>query len=79
MDSAIKLCNFGSNFRFETEAVFADSDFIENGFSEYLVTGLHIREINIGEHIGDKRQKSVSHRMPEIEHPVRAPPKNLDP
>ena len=36
-----------------------------------LVTGLHIGEIEIGEHIRHEREQFVAHRMPEKEHPVR--------
>ena len=39
---------------------------------EHLVAGLHVREVQVGERIGQERQHPVADRMPEIEDAMAA-------
>jgi len=59
------------HFRFEAEAVFLQRDGLNHLAPECFVAGLHIGQVEVGDHVGDQRQKPVSNRVPEIEHPMR--------
>ena len=40
---------------------------------EDLVAGLHVGEVEVGEHVRQQRQELVAERVPEVQHAVRAP------
>ena len=33
---------------------------------KYLVTCLHVSEVQVRKHVGEQREKSVSHHVPEV-------------
>ncbi len=39
---------------------------------DHLVAGLHVGEVEVGEHVGEQRQEPVAHRVPEVQHPAGA-------
>ena len=64
------LGELGGDFRLKTETVFLDGDGLQNFPPHGLVACLHIRKIEIGEHIGHEREEAIAHGVPEVEHPV---------
>ena len=61
---------FGDDFRFEAETVLLDWDALDDLAPEHLITGFHIRQVQVGEHVREQREESVAHTVPEIEYPV---------
>ena len=39
--------------------------------AEHLVAGLHVGEVQVGEHVRDSGQQPVADGVPEVEHAVR--------
>jgi len=39
---------------------------------KHFVTCLHVGEVQVCKHVGEQREKSVSHHMPEVNHAMRA-------
>lgn len=62
--------DLGGDFGFEAEAVFLDGDFLQYLAAEHFVTGLHVGEVQVGEHVGHEGEKLVPHGVPEVEHAV---------
>src|SRR5438445_8154184 len=56
----------------KSEAVLFDGDRLDDLPAEYFVAGLHVAQVDVGQAIGQQREDRISHRMPEIKHPVRA-------
>jgi len=56
---------FGSNLRLEAKAFFFQLYVLYHITAEELVAGLHIREIEISEHIRSEGEPSVAYGMPE--------------
>ncbi|MPM73311.1 hypothetical protein SDC9_120291 [bioreactor metagenome] len=63
--------DIGGDLRFEAETVFFQSrgDFLNHFPAEQLVAGFHVRDVEVGEHIGAGREGLVHPRVPEIENP----------
>jgi hypothetical protein len=38
---------------------------------KHFVTCLHVGEVQVGAHVGQQREKSVSHHMPKVNHAMR--------
>ncbi len=38
---------------------------------KYFVTCLHVSEVQVREHVGEQREKSVSYHMPEVHDSMR--------
>ncbi len=38
---------------------------------KHFVTCLHVSEVQVRTHVGQQREKAVSHHMPEVNHAVR--------
>jgi hypothetical protein len=72
VDGDLELGDLGGDFRLEAEAVFLDGDFFEDVALEDLVAGLHISEVQVGEHVGHEGEELVAHGVPEVEHAVHA-------
>ena len=60
----------GGDFGFKTKAVFFQGQTLSNGGSNHFVTSLHIRQVEVGQTVAQKREKFVSNRMPKEEDPV---------
>ena len=39
---------------------------------KHFVTCLHVGEVQVCKHVGEQREKSVSHHMPEVNHAMRS-------
>src|SRR5215470_425359 len=74
VDRAAHPGDLGSDLRFEAEALFLDVDALNDIALECLVAGLDVGEIQIRQHVGEQRQKTVAHAMPEVEDAVRLVP-----
>jgi len=70
VDDHVELRNFGGDLGFEAEAVLLDCDPLEHLAFEDLVAGLHVGEVEIGEHVGEQREEFVTHHVPEIDDAV---------
>lgn len=70
VDADTLLGELGGDLRLETETVFLDWDGLQNFPPHSLVACLHIREVQISEHIGHEREEAVAHGVPKVEHPV---------
>src|SRR6185369_1756868 len=66
VDAKAHVRNFRHDFRLETEAVFFDRNRLNHLSTEYLITGLHIRQIQVREHVGQQSQKAIAHGVPKI-------------
>ena len=70
VDADSHFSHFSRDLWLETEAVFFNLDFLNDLASENFVAGLHVGEIEVGEHVAERGQEGVSDRMPEVEDPV---------
>jgi hypothetical protein len=61
------------DFGLETKPLLAQVHLLQDLAAEHLVTGLHVREVQIREHVRQQRQEPVADRMPEVQHAVRIP------
>ncbi len=61
--------NLGRYFWFDAEPVFAKNDLIKHVFSKHFVPCFHIGQVQVGEHVGEKGEKTIGHSMPKIKHP----------
>ncbi len=67
IDADTATGDLGGNLGFEAEAVFLDGDALDDLASKSFVAGLHVREVEVGEHVGEKGEEAVADRVPEIE------------
>ena len=65
VDPEFPLRALHHDFRFEPKPVRANRDALEKIGAENFVTGLHVREVEIAEHVRDQGQPLVDHRVPE--------------
>src|SRR5438874_11562317 len=72
IDTRSSPCDFSHDFRLKRESILLDRDGVEKIAPEHLITGCDIGEVQIGEHVGQQRQDSIPHHVPEIEDSVRA-------
>ena len=70
VDADAATGDFGGDLRFEAEAVFLDGDALEDLASEGFIAGLHVREVEVGEHVGEKSKEAVADGMPEVKNAV---------
>ena len=61
VDADTLLGELGGDLRLESKAIFLDRDGLNDFPPHGLVACLHIREIQIGEHIGHEREEAVAH------------------
>ena len=64
------LEDFGRDFGFKSKSLFFDFYRLDYFTPESLVTGFHVGQIQIGEHVGNQGQQAVTHSVPEIEYPM---------
>jgi hypothetical protein len=61
------------HFGFEAEAFLLEPDLLDEFGAEELVAGLHIGQVQVGEHVGEQRQETVPDGVPEKEDAVGLP------
>ena len=66
VDAPIPFCDFGGNFRLESEAIGPELDALEDLAAENFVARLHIGEFQVGENVRKQREEFVGDIMPEI-------------
>ena len=57
--------DFGSDFGLESEAIFAQLEWLNEVAAKELVAGLHVGKVQVGEHIGQEGEEFIAQRMPE--------------
>ena len=57
---AIFCCDLG----FESESFFFELYALDNGRLEHLVTGFHICQVQVGEHVRQHGQELITYRVP---------------
>src|SRR5918993_1875845 len=67
------LGDLGGHLGLEAEPVALDVDPVDHVLAEHLVADLHVRQVQVGEHVAHGRQEPVAHRVPEVEHAMRLP------
>lgn len=55
IDYGATTSDFCCNFRFKTKTILDDCDALDQFALEHLITGFHIRQVDVGEHIGEHR------------------------
>src|ERR1700678_2497727 len=71
VDTAARVRNIGGDFRLEAEAALFDGDRLDDLPPEHLVAGLHVGQVQVGEHVREQREQAVADAVPEIEHAMR--------
>ena len=69
-DAVAAAGQLGGYLRFESEAPLADLQAVEHVGPEGFVAGLHVRQVQVCKHIGQKGQEFVADIVPEKEYPV---------
>lgn len=64
-------CDFDCEFRFKTKAVAFKGNRIEDASFKNLIAGFHVRQVQIGEHIGQGGQEHIAQVMPEKKYAMR--------
>src|ERR1700730_15127927 len=64
--------HFGGDLGLEAKAVLLELDRLDDLATEGLVAGLHVGEVQVGEHVRRQREEAVADRMPEIQHSMGA-------
>ncbi len=60
-DPALKTGDLRDDLGLEAETILLDVDFVEDIACQNFVTAFHVRQIEIGEHVGHQRQNFVGH------------------
>src|SRR5207244_12356769 len=71
VDAPRPSSHLGRDLRLEAKAVFVELDAAKHLTPEDLVTRLHVRQVEIRRHVGDRGEELVSYAVPEVEHSVR--------
>src|SRR5262245_32859931 len=69
--------DLGGDLGLEPEAVLLDVDGLDDLAPEDLEAGLHVGEVQVGEHVRGQREEPVAEGVPEVEDTVR--PSGLEP
>jgi hypothetical protein len=72
VDLGLSLGELDGDFRLEAEAVRADRDAFQQRRAEGLVTGLHVRQVHVGDDVAHGGQHPVCEGVPVVEHPAFA-------
>jgi len=68
VDPQLPLGAFHGDLGLEAETVGADGNALQQVGAEGLVTGLHVGDVEVGEHVGNEREALVDFRVPEGQH-----------
>ena len=66
------LCHLRGNLGFKPKPVLFNGNAVQEFAPKHFVTCFHVSEIQVCKHVGEQREKSVSHHMPEVNHPMRS-------
>jgi hypothetical protein len=64
--------HLGRDLRLDAEAAGLDRHRLDDLAAKHLVAGLHVGEVQVGEHVRGERQEAVAHRVPEVQDSPRA-------
>ena len=71
VNSGARLCHLRGNLRFKPKPVLFNSNAVQEFAPKHFVTCFHVSEVQVCKHVGEQREKSVSHHMPEVNHAMR--------
>src|SRR6185503_8012788 len=71
VDANAELGHLGGDLGLEAEAILLDLDGLDDAAAKRLIACLHVREVQVREHVREEREEAVSQAVPEIEHAVR--------
>ena len=74
IDGAAQPGDFGGDFGLKPKAVFLQGDLFQDFPAEDFITGLHVGDIDVGQHVREQREETVADHVPEIDHAVRVGP-----
>ena len=57
---AFETSYFGSHLGFKAETLLLEKDALDNICPEQLVAGLHVGEVQVGEHVGQESEETVA-------------------
>ena len=60
------------NLRFKPKPVLFNGNAVQEFAPKHFVTCFHVSEVQVCKHVREQREKSVSHHMPEVNHPMRS-------
>ena len=60
------------DLRFKPKPVLFNGNAIQEVAPKHFITCFHVSEVQVCKHVGEQREKSVSHHMPEVNHPMRS-------
>ena len=66
------LCHLRGNFRFKPKPVLFNGNAVQEFAPKHFITCFHVSEVQVCKHVGQQREKSVSHHMPEVNYAMRA-------
>ena len=66
-DLQTPMAQLRRDLRFEAEAVLFESDGLQHVAPDQLVARLHVREIQVREHVRERREQTVPDVVPEVE------------
>src|SRR5439155_10825382 len=65
VNSTARAGEFGNNFRLNAKPIFFYLNRFDKWGLEGFVPCFHVGQIDIGQHVGEQRQKFVSHHVPK--------------
>ena len=65
VDAPVALRHFHRHFRLEPETVRFQLDSLEHIPAKHLIACLHVRQIQIGDHVGKKSEKFIADIVPK--------------
>src|SRR6266550_3726157 len=71
-NSIAGFCHLRGNLRFKPKPVLFNGKVMQEFAPKHFVTCLHVGEVQVCKHVGEQREKSVSHHMPEVNQAMRA-------
>jgi len=72
-NSGAGFCYLRGNLGFKPKPVLFNGNAVQEFAAKHFVTCFHVSEIQVCKHVGQQREKPVSHHMPEVNHPMRSP------
>ena len=60
------------NLRFKPKPVLFNDNAVQEFAPKHFVTCFHVSEVQVSKHVREQREESVSHHMPEVNHPMRS-------
>src|SRR5262245_11159082 len=72
VEAAMFFGELDSDLRLEAEAIGFEVNAFDRLRAKDLVSHLHVREVEVSEHIGNQSKRQVSHVVPEKQHAVRS-------